>query len=159
MRLTEAVDYQVRAARITDIDRLVALSDGLVGSRSEGTIASADLLRQLVYIPQASVLVAEGRHGVAGGLVLALRPSVRSGGYVGTVDLLVVDDDQDVDLVTDLLLEEALRSAQKKGCTVVEAARPGAPDEIARWERHGFVIAGPHIERSVAAVRTTGRAR
>jgi hypothetical protein len=157
--MTEAVDYQVRVARITDVDRFVVLSDGLAGSAGEGPLAAADLLRQLVYIPQASVLVAEGRQGMVGGLVLALRPSVRAGGYVGTVDLLVVDQSQDVDRITGLLLDEALASAQKKGCAVVEAARPEDPDELARWERHGFVMAGPLIERSVSAVRATGRAR
>lgn len=153
------MDYQVRVARITDVDRFIALSDRLDRPHGEGPLAAADLLRQLVYIPQATVLVAEGHHGVVGGLVLALRPSVRTGGYVGTIDLLVVDRNQDEDRVTGLLLEEALTSAQKKGCVVVEAARPADPDELGRWERHGFVMAGPLIERSVSAVRATGRAR
>ena len=36
----------------------------------------------------------------SGVAVLALRPSVRAGGYVGTIDLLVVDPSHDVDRVT-----------------------------------------------------------
>ena len=46
-------------------------------------------LRQLVYLPQASVVVAELNRTVIGVAILALRPSVRAGGFVGTVDLLV----------------------------------------------------------------------
>ncbi|HXG40653.1 MAG TPA: GNAT family N-acetyltransferase [Candidatus Limnocylindrales bacterium] len=151
------MEYQVRAARITDIERLVALGDGAIppGS-SRGTLDAADLLRQLVYLPQASVLVVEARREIAGGAVLALRPSVRAGGYVGTVDLLVVDPAHDAERVTDALLDEVLRSAGNKGCTVVEAVRPGDPAERTRWERHGFVEAGPYIQRPVAA-RTAGR--
>lgn len=145
------MEYQVRAARITDVDRLVAIAGGeLSADDLDGPLAAADLLRQLVYLPQASVFVAEGRRGLAGGAVLALRPSVRAGGYVGTVDLLVVDGEHDPDRVTDALLEELLRSAGNKGCSIVEAARPTEPDALDRWARHGFVEAGPHIERVVA---------
>ena len=45
----------------------------LPGARS----AAADLMRQLVYLPQASIVVAESRRVVVGGAILALRPSVR----------------------------------------------------------------------------------
>ena len=95
--------------------------------RAAGSLEPADLLRQLVYLPQASIFVAEARREVVGGAVLALRPSVRAGGFVGTVDLLVVDPDDDADRVTDALMEEVLRSARNKGCSVVEAAPPGRP--------------------------------
>src|SRR3990170_1980227 len=75
------VEYTVRAARITDIDRFVALSGERIGARGSGTaLDAADLLRQLVYLPHASVLVAERRRGIVGGAVLAIRPSVRAGG-------------------------------------------------------------------------------
>lgn len=152
------VEYQVRAARITDIDRLVALASGVLGN-GDTPLASADLLRQLVYLPQASVLVAEARRSLAGAAVLALRPSARAGGFVGTVDLLVVDEGHDADVVTDLLIEEVLRSARNKGCTIVEAARPDAPELCARWERHGFVDAGPRLERPVAPARAGAQPR
>ena len=115
-------------ARITDIDRLVALSDAeLRVGRDASPLDAADLLRQLVYLPQASIFVAEAQRHVVGGAVLALRPSVRAGGFVGTIDLLVVDPDHDADRVTDALLEEVVRSASNKGCTLVEAARPDDP--------------------------------
>lgn len=155
------VEYLVRTARITDIDRLVALSDSVIrSSEAAGALAPADLLRQLVYLPQASIFVAEARREVVGGAVLALRPSVRAGGFVGTVDLLVVDPDHDADRVTDALIEEVIRSAQNKGCSVVEATMAEDPAERTRWERHGFIESGPRTERQVAAVgASTRRAR
>lgn len=148
------MDYLIRAARITDIDRLVALwHASLPPDGGSGPMVSADLLRQLVYLPQASVLVAEEAREVVGGAILALRPSVRAGGYVGTVDLLAVDERHDVDRLTTALIEELLRSARNKGCTVVEAALPADAGERDRWDRLGFVEAGPRMERPVAAVR------
>lgn len=147
------MEYLVRTARITDIDRLVALSDAEIrSSDAAGALVPADLLRQLVYLPQASIFIAELRREVVGGAVLALRPSVRAGGFVGTVDLLVVDPDHDVERVADALIEEVLRSARNKGCSVVEAALPQDPAARTRWERHGFTESGPRTERQVAAV-------
>ena len=152
------MEYLVRTARITDIDRLAALCELAPRStESSSPMNASDLLRQLVYIPQASVLVAEARREVAGGAVLALRPSVRAGGFVGTVDVLVVDPRYDADRVTDALLEELLRSARNKACTVVEAARPDDPAERTRWERQGFTEAGPRMARSVAAGAAAAR--
>jgi hypothetical protein len=155
---TFGVEYLVRAARITDIDRLVALSDAdLRSNRDASPLDSADLLRQLVYLPQASIFVAETQRVVVGGAVLALRPSVRAGGFVGTIDLLVVDPDHDVDRVTDALLEDVIRSASNKGCTLVEATRPDDPVVLGRWAAQGFAPAGPRIQRTVAAVGSTAR--
>jgi GNAT superfamily N-acetyltransferase len=150
------VEYLVRAARVTDIDRFVALSDeSLRMDRAEGPLGSADLLRQLVYLPQASIVVAEARRVVVGGAILALRPSVRAGGYVGTIDVLVVDPAHDLDRITEALLDELLRSASNKGCTIVEAARPDDPDAQARWVRMGFGPAGQRIYRTVTAAGAT----
>jgi GNAT superfamily N-acetyltransferase len=152
------VEYLVRAARITDIDRLVTLGVSVLDAPGSGhPLNAADLLRQLVYLPQASVFVAEVRREVVGGSVLVLRPSVVAGGYVGTVDLLVVDPAHDADRVSEALLEEALRSASNKGCTVVEAAQPREAADLARWERLGFRPAGPLLRRSVAAVGAAAR--
>jgi GNAT superfamily N-acetyltransferase len=144
------VEYRVRAARITDVDRFVALSGDRLGDRASGQPTAADLLRQLVFLPHATVLVAERRRDLVGGVVLAIRPSVRAGGYVGTIDLLVVDPTVELDEVTAALIEEALRSASNKGCATVEAPRPEDPAERTRWERQGFTDQGPHIGRAVA---------
>jgi GNAT superfamily N-acetyltransferase len=152
------VEYQVRTARITDIDRLVALSGPeRRDDRGEGRMDAADLLRTMVYLPQASIFVAEARREVVGGAVLALRPSVRAGGYVGTVDFLVVDPEHDADRISGALIDELLRSASNKGCTVVEAVRPDDPAARTRWEQRGFAKGRPLMERTVAAVGVTAR--
>jgi hypothetical protein len=151
------VEYQVRAARITDVERIVALVAASAPAASAATLDSADLLRQLVYLPQASVLVAETLRTMAGVAVLALRPSVRSSGYVGTIDLLVVEERHDPDRVTGLLLEELLRSARNKGCTVVEASAPADGSAPAAWERYGFRAAGPRIECRTRTDRASAR--
>jgi GNAT superfamily N-acetyltransferase len=153
-----AVEYLVRAARVTDIDRVVALSDASMQmARGESPLGAADLMRQLVYLPQASIVVAEVRRLVVGGAILALRPSVRAGGYVGTIDILVVDPEYDADRITEALLEELLRSASNKGCTVVEAERPDGADVLPRWQRMGFGEAGPRIQRTVTAAGAAAR--
>jgi len=149
------VEYQVRAARITDVERIVALVGRSVPSASAAILEGADLLRQLVYLPQASVLVAETLRATAGVAVLALHPSVRAGGYVGTIDLLVVDPSHDVDRVTGVLVEEILRSARNKGCAVVETAALADGEVPPAWGRHGFVPAGPRLEHRIRAGRAS----
>ena len=140
-----------------DIDRLVALSGTTPRpDRVDRPMDAGDLLRQLVYLPQASIFVAEVRRELVGGAVLALRPSVRAGGYVGTVDFLVVDPDHDADQVAPILIDELVRSASNKGCTLVEVA-PEDPAERTRWERQGFAESGPRMERAVVAVGATAR--
>jgi hypothetical protein len=126
--------------------------------RVPGQLDAADVLRQLVFLPHASVIVAEQRRDIAGGAVLAIRPSVRAGGYVGTIDLLVTDPDSDVDAVTDLLIEEAVRSAANKGCASVEAPQPDDPAERARWERLGFSPQDQRLGRPVALPGLAGQA-
>ena len=143
------MEYRVRAARITDIEALVAISGGRRGDGASGSLGAADLLRPLVFLPHATVLVAESRRDIVGGAVLAIRPSVRAGGYVGTIDLLVVDPASEPDAVSDSLIEECLRSAANKGCASVEAPQPDDPAEQARWQRQGFVDEQPVLRRAV----------
>jgi GNAT superfamily N-acetyltransferase len=151
------VEYLVRQARITDIDRLASIGRASIMGSSRGSLDAADLMRQLVYLPNASLLVAEVRRELAGGALLVLRPSVVAGGYVGTIDLLVVSPDHDADRVTDALLEEILRSASNKGCSTVEATEPSNPADLARLERAGFAPAGPTLRRPVAAAGAAAR--
>lgn len=125
--------------------------------RGESPLGAADLLRQLVYLPQASIFVAEARRTVVGGAILALRPSVRAGGYVGTVDLLVVDPAYDAERISEALLEELLRSAANKGCSVVEAVPPDDPSILTRWIGMGFAPSGPRIQRTVTAAGVAAR--
>jgi hypothetical protein len=143
------VEYRVRAARITDIEAFVALSGDRLSDGASGSLRPSDVLRQLVFLPHATVLVAESKRDLVGGAVLAIRPSVRAGGYVGTIDLLVVDPSSEPDAVSDSLIEECLRSAANKGCASVEAQQPDDPAEHARWERRGFVDGEPVLRRIV----------
>jgi hypothetical protein len=67
------LEYLVRAARVTDIDRIVALGDDSVQiGRGESPLGAADLMRQLVYLPQASIVVAETQRVGGQGAILAL---------------------------------------------------------------------------------------
>lgn len=142
--------YSVRPARSTDIDRLLALSERALAEPSLArAFDPAALLVQLVHSARVSVFVAGTLHKVVGGLVLVLRPSVRAGGHIATVDLLVAAPGYGVDHITDLLLAEVLRSAAHRGWALVEAARPVDPVELARWQRHGFSAAQPRMERTV----------
>ena len=145
------MEYTIRPARITDIDRLAAIGRSAMTVSGRGSLDAADLLRQCVYLPHASVLVAEARRELVGGALLVLRPSVTAGGYVGAVDFLVVAPDHDADRVTESLLEELLRSASNKGCSTVEASVPSDPADLARLERAGFAPAGVTLRRPVLA--------
>ncbi len=147
------VDYQVRAARITDVERIVALWTAVEPGAAEAADAATDLLRQLVYLPQASVLVAESARTVVGAAVLALRTSVRVGGNVGVVDLLVADPHHDADRVAELLVREVLRSARNKGCVVAEAALRAESPGLTALERYGFGPAAPRLETLLVAPR------
>ena len=152
------LEYLVRPARITDIDRLAAIGGTSLSVSRRGQLDAADLLRQLVYLPNASLLVVESHHReLAGGGLLVLRPSVVSGGYVGTIDLLVVDESGDPDRVTDILMGELLRSASNKGCSTVEVAVPTSNASLARRERAGFGPAGATLRRPVAVAGSVAR--
>ena len=151
------MEYLIRQARITDIERLAAIGRSSLPGTGSGSLDAADLLRQLVYLPNASLLVAEARREIVGGALLVLRPSVTAGGYVGTMDFLVIAPDHDADRVTDALVEELLRSAGNKGCSSVEAPEPSDPADRARLERSGFASAGPTLRRPLAAAGSTRR--
>jgi len=150
------VEYVVRQARITDVDRLYALcaEKGAVPD-GDSPMDAIGLLRQLVYLPNASVALVEANRQLAGGAVLGLRPSVRTGGFVATIDVLVVANGHDGDKVADLLIEELLLSAKRKGCTAVEVMLTPDDEHFASWHDHGFVKTAP----STYTVPIAARAR
>jgi ribosomal protein S18 acetylase RimI-like enzyme len=157
-RITAIVELQVRDARLTDIDRIIGLLERAEpGSGQTDLTKAADLLRQLVYLPNAAVVVALDGKLVVGAAVLGLRPSVAAQGLVGTVDLLLTESGHELDGVTEALLEELVRSARNKGCVTLEGAQPEDPADIARWERLGFSEAGQRLSRSLARAQTTAR--
>jgi L-amino acid N-acyltransferase YncA len=148
------VDYLVRQARITDVDRLYALCVEMGAAPGAGTPLDAiGLLRQLVYMPNASVVVVEAGRQIAGGAVLGLRPSVQAGGFVGTVDVLVVARGHNAEKVTDELIVEIMTSARRKGCTAVEVALPENAASHACWIRHGFAPDSANIYRAGVSVK------
>jgi N-acetylglutamate synthase-like GNAT family acetyltransferase len=149
------VEYLVRQARITDVDRLYALC-AEKGAVPDGNspMDAIGLLRQLVYLPNASVALAEANRQLVGGAVLGLRPSVRTGGFVGTIDVLVVADGYDGDKVADLLIEEMLLSARRKGCTAVEVMLMSDSEHFSSWQAHGFTKSASTTYRASIAART-----
>ena len=148
------MQYQVRPARITDVERVVTLVNTVSGPAHADhvTLATPDLLRQLVGLPHAVVLVAESGRRLVGAAVLALRPSVTLGGFVGSVDVLAVDPASPLASVADELLSELLRSGRNKGCVAIEATAPADPAERQRWIGRGFAEAAPRLVRSLVPV-------
>jgi predicted N-acetyltransferase YhbS len=148
------VEYLVRQARITDVDQFYALCAEMGATPGAGSPLDAlGLLRQLVYIPNASVVVAEAGRQIVGGAVLGLRPSVRSGGFVGTVDVLLVAPGHNVDKVAEGLINEIMTSARRKGCTAVEVALPDDAALRGAWVRHGFTAETAQIYKAEVPVR------
>jgi ribosomal protein S18 acetylase RimI-like enzyme len=148
------VEYLVRQARITDVDRLYALCVEMGATPGAGTPLDAiGLLRQLIYMPNASVVVAEAGRQIAGGAVLSLRPSIQAGGFVGTVDVLIVASGHNAEKVADALIEEIMTSARRKGCAIVEVMLPENAALRACWTRQGFNPESANIYRAGVPVR------
>ena len=156
--LAEHLEFQVRDARLTDIERISALierTDSRWGSAELGQ--AADLLRQLVYLPNAAVLVAVENRPVVGLAVLALRPSVSANGLVGALDLLAVEPGSGADEISSALLREVIRSARNKGCRELEVTQSDDAADDARWKKLGFHAAGVRLSYDLARVPVTSR--
>jgi ribosomal protein S18 acetylase RimI-like enzyme len=153
-----ALEFQVRDARLTDIERISALIERTDSSWDSVELGqAADLLRQLVYLPNAAVLVAVENKPVVGVAVLALRPSVAARGLVGALDLLTVEAGSGADEIVAALLREVIRSARNKGCRELEVTHSDDLAEQARWEKLGFRAAGQRLVYPLARVPATAR--
>ena len=123
------VEYLVRAARVTDIDRLVALSD------DAGAIGRGDEPARRGRSPAPARLPAAGQHRRRRSAARRRRrrgpraPSVRSSRRLRRHRSTSWSSTRSTTptAITEALLEELLRSASNKGCTVVEAERPDDP--------------------------------
>jgi N-acetylglutamate synthase-like GNAT family acetyltransferase len=154
--MTASVEILVRDARLSDIDRVVGLMERADTSSTLDQLRdAADALRQMMYLPNASVTVALDGRLVVGVAALALRPSVTSGGSVGTVDLLAVEPGYELDGVVEALLVELLRQARNRGCAVLEADAPDEPALIERWQAVGFADAGPRMRCPLVRAATS----
>jgi hypothetical protein len=152
------VDYLVRQARITDVDRLFALCvEAGVAPPGATPLDAIGLLRQLVYMPNASVLVAEAGRQIVGGAVLGLRPSVRVGGFIGTVDVLVLARGHPATKIAEPLIAEIMASARRKGCPAVEVEMTEDATLRACWARQGFAPASATTYRAAIPVKTPAR--
>jgi hypothetical protein len=147
------VEVHVRNARLTDLDTVARFigSDDADRSVEHGDV---DYLRNLLFVPSATVVVAEVERRVVGVGVLAIRPSVRSGPFVGIVDELGVMrasglEDADRGRIADEIVEHLAASARNKGCTRVEVADPLASAEPSLWKRHRFASRGRSLGRSI----------
>jgi hypothetical protein len=146
------VEVHVRSARPTDLDaaiRIVAHGDADPGAGP----GDAEFLRNLLYVPSATVVVAEAGHRVVGVGVLSIRPSLRSGPFVGIVDELGLAaselDAAERRLAGDAIVEHLATSARHKGCTRVEVSEPLATAEPSRWKRLGFASRGRTLGRQI----------
>jgi hypothetical protein len=146
------VEVHVRTARHTDLDAAVRL---LVVEGNDDRVERADAtdyLRSLLFVPSATVVVAEAERRVVGVGVLSIRPSVRSGPFVGIIDELGVAQPPTLDAAdrrraSDDIVEHLATSARNKGCTRVEVSEPLASAEPSLWKRQRFASRGRTLIR------------
>jgi hypothetical protein len=146
------LEVRVRTARHTD---LVTAARLLPRDETDPDVArdDVDYLRSLLFVPSATIIVAESERRIVGVGVLAIRPSVRSGPFVGVIDELGTDraqlDAAERRLVADDIVEHLAASARNKGCTRVEVSEPLASAEPSLWKRHRFASRGRTLGRSI----------
>lgn len=146
------MEVHVRGARLTDLDaavRILARGDDDPKGRDD-----VDYLRNLLFVPSATVAVAEFERRVVGVGVLAIRPSVRSGPFVGVIDELGLAAGTTLAAAerrraADEIVEHLATSARNKGCTRVEVTDPLATAEPSLWKRLGFASRGRTLGRSL----------
>lgn len=146
------MEVHVRSARLTDLSaavRLVARGDADPDHGHD----DAEFLRNLLFIPSATVVVAEVDRRVMGVGVVSIRPSVRSGPFVGVIDDMGLAADglaaAERRMVADDLVEHLVASARNKGCTRVEVSEPLASAEPSLWKRHRFASRGRTLGRTI----------
>lgn len=154
------MEYHVRSARLTDVDAAIRIlmRDS---AKPDQQREDADRLRTLLFMPSATVVVAEAEREVIGIGVLSIRPSVRSGPFIGVVDELGVATEAgrsgsaapaaDAAQLKGLgvsILEHLVTSARNKGCTRVDVTDPLATAEPALLKRAGFARRGALLSRA-----------
>jgi len=146
------LEVHVRNAQPTDLSAAVRLL-ARGGAEPAPGHDDADFLRNLLFIPSATVVVADVDRRVVGVGVLSIRPSVRSGPFVGVIDELGLATDElaaaDRRSVADDLVEHLATSARNKGCTRVEVSEPLASAEPSLWKRHRFASRGRMLGRVI----------
>jgi predicted N-acetyltransferase YhbS len=146
------VEVHVRSARLTDLDAAIRILARDVDD--ENRRHDVDYLRNLLFVPSATVSVAERERRVVGVGVLSIRPAVRAGPFVGIIDVLGIAERAtlgaaDWRRVADEIVEHLATSARNKGCTRVEVSEPLVSAEPSLWKRLGFASRGRTLERSL----------
>jgi len=156
------MEVSVRPARLTDVDAAVRLL--AQGSTGDGVgREDADRLRHLLFVPAATVVVAVVERALVGVGILSIRPSVRSGPFVGVVDELGTGDGRagsaadaaDAALrgeAASRILAQLITSARNKGCSRVEITDPLAYAEPALVEQAGFERRGALMSRAIGLI-------
>ena len=158
------MEFQVRNARLTDVEAAVRLF-GLDARNAGAGRDAADVLRQLLYLPSATVVVAVSGRDVVGAGVLSIRPSVRAGSLLGAVDELGVlssdavtqrlpeDAHSDADVIrrriARAVLDELTRSARNKGCARLEVSQAAAGNDAEFWTAAGFRRGRARLEQEI----------
>ena len=157
------MEVSVRSARLTDVEAAIRVIARDAADRGEER-NDADRLRHLLFVPAATVVVAIAGKQLVGVGVLSIRPSVRSGPFVGVVDELGIadvdrtgsaaatDDAALRDDVASLMLDQLVASARNKGCSRVEVTDPLASAEPALLERAGFERRGALMSRATGPI-------
>ena len=155
------MEFHVRSARLPDVDAAIRilLRDAVDPEERRG---DADRLRSLLFVPAATVIVAEVERRVVGVGVLSIRPAVRTGPFIGFIDELGVEgqtgraeraaaaaDAANRDRVRSSILEQLIASARNKGCASVEVADPLAKAESALFKRADFARRGTLLSRAI----------
>jgi N-acetylglutamate synthase-like GNAT family acetyltransferase len=147
------VEIQVREARLTDMDRVIGLVERADSRFTQDLLRdAADVLRQMLYLPNASLIVALDGRLVVGVAALVLRPSIPAGGIVGAIDTLLVEPGTELDGVVEALLNELMRQSRNKGCVALEGDLPTDAHELGCWEALGFVESGSRLRASLTRV-------
>jgi hypothetical protein len=146
------VEVHVRSARLTDLDAAIRILARDVDD--ESWRHDVEFLRNLLFVPSATVSVADRERRVVGVGVLSIRPSVRSGPFVGIIDELGIAEKAELGAadwrrVADGIVEHLATSARNKGCTRVEVTEPLVSAEPSLWKRLGFASRGRTLERSL----------
>lgn len=154
------VEFHVRSARITDVDTAMRIltRSGDAGGEQRG---DADRFRSLLFLPAATVVVAEVERRIVGVGVLSIRPTVRTGAFVGVIDELGLEgasggrtraaraDTSDRSAIGGSILEHLISSARNKGCARVEVTDPLAAAEPALLKSAGFERRGALLSRAI----------
>ncbi len=155
------MEYHVRIARLTDVEPAMRILHGGTEVHEEARRDDSDRLRSLLFVPSATVVVAESERRVIGLGVLSIRPSVQSGPFVGVIDELATTaddvsepsaDDADAPRRVRIgcsIVEHLISSARNKGCTRVEVTDPLASAEPSLLEQAGFAKRGVLLSRAV----------